>query len=338
LVLAVLTAFDAHAGIIQCLFALTGRKPPGQTKLEVLDPHENSQPVVTEGPLSGPIQSDIFRDKDNSNEEGAQSLTTDESSRYRRMEDGVPTRPLNPHDTRQFSITEASVKNLERTLPEAFQSPQDIQRDGTNSFVIAGYNPTERIQDVTTVNGKTFQQLTNAARGTHSTTGNPHQSEAGFITASQDVKSVMVADNVTVTEGFRMTHQQVAAPLLQGMKALESLNPEYTGPLRQFFPEVAARFIFNGQEYRIQALAPGGSNSYTQRKLNSGWGEPNTMGTIFNDSVYANYEFRITRSDGKHLVGTAITPHMIYRYGFYQGGAYRMDPKKIITFFGFNNQ
>jgi len=30
----------------------------------------------------------------------------------------------------------------------------------------------------------------------------------------------------------------------------------------------------------------------------------------------------------------ALTPHMVYRYGFYQGGKYRTDPKRIIEFFG----
>ena len=74
-------------------------------------------------------------------------------------------------------------------------------------------------------------------------------------------------------------------------------------------------------------------------KKRSGWGIMATQGSPFHDDIQANWIVTIRHATSKTKVLTidALTPHLMYRYGFYQGGFYRKSgPQDIAKFFGLN--
>ena len=265
--------------------------------------------------------------------EGAWGLAQSESAlRDRRESSKANFSGWQVFDSRNFTISDSHKPNYERTMPAPFVDPADHAVDGANAFVNSGINLTKTLSEISTINGVAIARLNELAKGTHHTTGNPHNSEAGFIHSNQDLRNILITDNVVVTEQHQLTHQVVASPLLHAMKALEVHGIAMS--FRMAPEKIAASFLFQGSEYFIELVAMGGSNGSTSNQVRSGWVPQDTQGSFFNDSIYANYEFVITRgSDGKRLTGDALTPHLIYRYGFYQGGGYRLPPNKIIEFF-----
>ena len=160
---------------------------------------------------------------------------------------------------------------------------------------------------------------------------------AGFLEEGQDLKQVLIADNSWVL-GRGLSHQQIAEPILRGMHALESANRAnkvdvlrgVLGKRGRFAKPVV--FKFGGKRYRIAASPTAGTMYFDGPR--SGWIRIGTQGSFFNDGLYSGYHYQITDlSKSRTISGDALTPHLIYRYGFYQGGKYRQEPKAIVVFF-----
>jgi hypothetical protein len=137
--------------------------------------------------------------------------------------------------------------------------------------------------------------------------------------------------------GLGTNHQKVAEPLLTAIETFETQNSKVQGPVP---------FMYNGKNYfiegrimgigRLRAVSQQGSQWDRQPKdqFKSGWVSDGIQGSFFNDDLFGNWEYRIRDAAGtKEILGDALTPHLIHRYGFYQSGKYRMDPEKIIAFF-----
>lgn len=153
------------------------------------------------------------------------------------------------------------------------------------------------------------------------------------------LQDLLIRDNKLVRETGN-THQELASPLLDGIK-------HYTHHLK-------TEFEHQGQKYKITSQMMGGAveqhfpASLSQPKENeirrdsrkeSGWTGFGVQGSPFNDELFSNRVYTFTKINSSGQLGDSftidgLTPHMIHRYGFYQGGDYRTDPKKIIDFFG----
>ena len=177
-----------------------------------------------------------------------------------------------------------------------------------------------------------------------------HSSE-GMLAADTHMRDVMMTDNDTVLDQG-LTHQAVADPLLAGMAAfhrdvpsadVSALEP-YKHSFALAFHGGHTSFEYRGRRYTIEGQRMQGfwSNSHSDARnpaingLHDGWrsGDTMTQGSIFDDELFASWVYTIRDVEtGAELRGDALTPHMIFRYGFYQGGAYRMSPQRIIDFF-----
>lgn len=168
----------------------------------------------------------------------------------------------------------------------------------------------------------------------------PRRSDVGWIKSEQSVKQILLDDNATVL-GLGLTHQTIASPMLVGMKAFQEEfakrenEPSFRKALNSFF---AVPFPYRGETYEISGESMASLMALVGLPPRSGWGvkvSADGKGSIFNDQIYANWHFKIRRMrDEKELQGDALTPHLIYRYGFYQGGRYRLEPRTIAQFFG----
>ena len=224
-----------------------------------------------------------------------------------------------------------------------------------SGFIIAGENSNETISNLNDLTGASMAQLDARADspgggedggGGHLLFAYVSQEEklawaplkvvparkAAFIRANQTVKSILLRDNEWVLS-HQLTHQKLIEPLLTAMEKLEKLNDaiEATG-LVVSFPVKSVQFEWNGKKYLIEGEPAAGALFYTGPK--SGWIHKGTQGSFFNDQLFANWHFTVTDLQTQQkLTGDALTPHLIYRYGFYQGGAYRLSPEKIAAFF-----
>lgn len=76
-------------------------------------------------------------------------------------------------------------------------------------------------------------------------------------------------------------------------------------------------------------LRPGG---YTA--LSGPVGHSELQGSPFNDEYFTNYVLAISKKGtDQKIVVDGLTPYLIYRYGFYQGGEFRVSPEDIARFF-----
>ncbi len=137
---------------------------------------------------------------------------------------------------------------------------------------------------------------------------NPGKSSgAGFLGEREKFEDVLAADHKHVTEDLKLTHQALAEPLLKMMAA------HYFG-----FPD---EFTYMGYRYK--------------------WSEVGWMGSQFspfNDGTSASHDITLTNLDsGATLTFSALVPHMIYRYGFYEGKgtSYRVEPDAILNLLPF---
>jgi len=75
------------------------------------------------------------------------------------------------------------------------------------------------------------------------------------------------------------------------------------------------------------------------RLTGSGWTGRGVQGSFFNDELFSNNVYVIEKvapapGEQKSFAIDGLTPHLIHRYGFYQGGEYRQGPDAIAKFFG----
>lgn len=228
-----------------------------------------------------------------------------------------------------------------------FHYQSDVEKDRATAFLVGGINSNEKLQKITTLTGADFAILTHRARPfqfankteavywTGLGKSIARQSKDGFIQGNEDLRQVLMRDNqLVLMQGTN--HQKVAEPLLTAISKFEADYSKTQG---------AVPFTYQGKNYfiegrimgigRLRAISQQGSQWARLPKdtFKSGWIGDGIQGSFFNDELFANWEFRIKDAQGKELLGDALTPHLIFRYGFYQTGKYRMDPNQIIAFF-----
>lgn len=231
--------------------------------------------------------------------------------------------------------------------PSAYRYRQDVDRDKENAFTVGGENSDEVIKKMTGISGVDLETLEKRARpvGGTSTFLSPvekhwegstqtylRKSGDGFIEKEQSLRDLLLTDNQTVRK-LGLTHQKIAEPLLAAMKEYESMGVGKAGREEK---NASFNFEFQGRKYHFESTQGGGVYVIggAEQLHKSGWEYSPLQGSFFNDHLFANYGFTITEvSTGAKLKGDALTPHLIHRYGFYQGGSYRMDPHKIADFF-----
>ncbi len=219
-----------------------------------------------------------------------------------------------------------------------------------NGFIVGGENSSQAISKMATLTGVNMDLLTQRALGAGATaspfadySNTPfagmeapyvRQSADGFIRDDQTLREVLVASNNLVLNELKTTHQQLASPILTGLKALEDSQGSIVD------------FEYNGNRYRIEASQMGGSYQLFSPKAAQNWrpmsgwkpegvsADKYTQGSFLNDNLYANYIWTIKNLDsGETLKGDALTPHLAYRYGFWQSGPYDLDPRSVNNFF-----
>lgn len=244
--------------------------------------------------------------------------------------------------------------NVYRLRPRPYQYLEDIEAAGSgeSAFVVAGVNSNELLAKMPTLTAVAMKDLTLRARPseTPDSSFSPFQtdpldlnlfagleaqiwlrrSSEGWLAESETLRERLIKDNTFVLSQH-LTHQMVAHPLL---KIVEQAESQTAGPL----------FIYiNQRPYRVDTTyMPGGGSVKVHylsplRRRSSGWRSTaidTASGSFFNDQLFYNWSFEITDLETQErLSGDALTPHLIYRYGFYQGGPYRIAPREIIRFF-----
>ncbi len=256
-------------------------------------------------------------------------------------------------------------------MPESFFYQQDVlsaKRTGKKPFLIAGINCDETIKNMATLTGVTMETLSLRARGSEKygsyvdVAKNPERPEwagvgqshlrvssEGFISreftyqpgketsekrlkAAEAFRTRLLLDNAEVRKRG-ITHQQIAEPILTGIRAHILHNRSI--------------FEYKGDKYEITVGDMGGSvdlysKSFSEdeiRKRQSGWTGRGVQGTFLNDELFSNNVYTFKKLNAKpgeksEFTIDGLTPQMIFRYGFYQGGPYRTEPSAIAEFFG----
>lgn len=239
--------------------------------------------------------------------------------------------------------------------PYVYQTDVLIAGGNRPVFVIAGVNSNEAIANIGSLTGVTLEVLTDRAlpnaeeyAGEWGRSDNDtelfqgldlvfhRRSGVGQIGRNETMREVLMRDNALVL-GQNLTHQRVAEPLLSMITDFESELQKATSTRIKPNSDLGVDMSFNlkGREYKVSSNSMGRFFFLQQgNDVHSGWIGSAVQGSIFNDLIFADWYFTITDvSTGKTLKGDALTPHLIYRYGFYQSGPYRMDPQAIIDFF-----
>ncbi len=164
-------------------------------------------------------------------------------------------------------------------------------------------------------------------------------SSDGFLNVGQNLRDVLLSDNETAND-LKLTHQQIAQPLLEAIEKYEqaSETPRQTASETPSVPFTFKDYTRTERHYVITGLPMG---HLVKSKMKSGWGVDGTQGSPFHDDLHANWILKIQRLStgdkplGPPLTIDALTPYLIYRYGFYQGGQFRASgPVEIAQFFG----
>ncbi|MBI4405689.1 MAG: hypothetical protein HY537_16140 [Deltaproteobacteria bacterium] len=254
--------------------------------------------------------------------------------------------------------------------PEPFYYQKDWEKDGKKTFLIAGVNCDSIINGAQSITGVSMKYLDERAhapelydpseKGVYPYISTPRNSikfparwkdswnvgfrasSDGFITKRQTLKDVLLEDNKQVQK-MGLNHQKLAEPILMAIEEL------YRMPGKRGRPE-SFSFYFGGQTYTVNVgpMLPGtwhdvepptGENerrryNYESNIPQTGWVGAGVQGSFFNDELFTDLVLTFTRnSDNKKLTIDGLTPHLIYRYGFYQGGQYRIAPLEIAQFF-----
>jgi len=135
-------------------------------------------------------------------------------------------------------------------------------------------------------------------------------STAGFLGKGERLLDVLAADNRYVVDERGLTHQELARPLLiLGAVAVKHAVRE------------AREITYHGRKFRVRAaLSPVFVRS------------PFQDGTRTNCTVTAE-----NLGTGKKLTYSLLVPHMIERYGFYEGKGtrYRLEPRAVLEVLDF---
>jgi hypothetical protein len=181
--------------------------------------------------------------------------------------------------------------------------PVPAKEDPKTGFVVGGKNATDLIGKLTEIAGRPVAELERSMRPGRLST-------AGFLGKKEGLLDVLAADNRTVVEDMRLTHQRLARPLrvLGAVAARDAAE----GP---------KEVTYQGRRFRLKATF------FT-----------NKAGSPFDDGTETDCEATVENLDtGKKLTYSLLVPEMIARYGFYEGEGtrFRVDPRKIVEVLDF---
>jgi hypothetical protein len=168
--------------------------------------------------------------------------------------------------------------------------------DAKTGFLVGGRNETGLIAKLTEINGQPVEDLQREMRpGVTST--------KGFLGADEKLLDILVEDNQYVVDQLGLTHQQLARHL------------HVLGELA--FRHQGKEILYHGRRYKLGGAMFRGS-----------------IDSPFEDGTRTNREASIENLDnGKRLKYSLLVPHMIERYGFYEGHGtpFRIDPRDILA-------
>jgi hypothetical protein len=190
------------------------------------------------------------------------------------------------------------------SLEELGIKPVLPQKDVKTGFVVGGKNATPLINGLKEINGRSIAELEQDMRpGAKSKVG----SQKGFLGTDERLLNVLAEDNKYVVEELGLTHQELAKHLhVMGVLA---------------FKEKGGAILYHGRRFKATGIASCGyqfSPFYDGTKTNS-------------QAVIQNLD------TGKEIAYSLLVPHMIERYGFYEGKGtpYRVEPRQVMEVFDF---
>ncbi len=177
------------------------------------------------------------------------------------------------------------------------------RRDPVTGFVVGGKNPTSLIRKLTEIAGRKIMDLEKDMRPGAA-------SMAGFLGKDERLLEVIAADNAYVVDQLGLTHQELARHLhvvgaIAGKHALK-------GP---------TEFAYHGRRYKVSAVFFLGYQD-----------------SPFKDGTKTDCDVTVHNlTNGKKLKYSLLVPHMVERYGFYEGKgtSFRVDPRAVLEVFDF---
>jgi hypothetical protein len=187
-----------------------------------------------------------------------------------------------------------------KTLGVEFVAPM---KDSATGFVVGGVNDSLVIAKAGSFNGRTIEDLERDMRPGGLST-------LGFLGKDERLIDILALDNRDVVETRKLTHQDLARPLhVVGAIALAHGLKE------------PVEFVYRGTRFKGTAQTFRG-----------------VVHSPFEDGTKTNAAVKIWNQDnGKTLSYSLLVPHLIERYGFYEGKGtpYRVEPGAILEAFEF---
>ncbi len=170
------------------------------------------------------------------------------------------------------------------------------KKQESSGFVIGGKNDTKIFRSIKELNGKSIAELEKEMRPGASST-------AGFLGAEESLLTILEEDNQFVVDERKVTHQEIA------------LHLHVLGALGQKYPE--QEFLYHGQRFKVKV------------NLSRGF-QDSPFGDGTKTNAYANVE---NVTNGNKISYSLLVPHMIERYGFYEGNGteYRLNPEYVLV-------
>jgi hypothetical protein len=176
-------------------------------------------------------------------------------------------------------------------------------KDKKTGFVVGGKNPTVLIQKLKEIAGRSIADLEKDMRPGGLST-------KGFLGKDERLLDVLEADNRYVVDKLGLTHQELARHL----HILGALAAKHAATKPQ-------DITYHGRKFRIRATSWRGFQD-----------------SPFQDGTKTNCDATIENLDTKKKLGySLLVPHLIERYGFYEGKGtpYRVEPKKALEVLDF---
>src|SRR5262245_45029782 len=179
--------------------------------------------------------------------------------------------------------------------------PVAAAQDPKTGFIVGGKNPTALVRSLTEIAGRTIADLEKDMRP-------GALSRKGFLGQDERLLDVLARDNVYVVEELGLTHQELARHLhLVGAIGVARYREDVKARRK---PE-AKEFRYHGRKFKVKAACYRGYQD-----------------SPFQDDTKTNCDATVWNLDnGKQLTYSLLLPHMIERYGFYegQGTPYRVE-------------
>jgi hypothetical protein len=178
-----------------------------------------------------------------------------------------------------------------------------VKEDSKTGFRVGGKNPTALVAKLSMIAGRPIADLEEAMRPGGLST-------AGFLGKEERLLDVLSADNRYVVDELKLTHQQLARPLL--VLGAVAGRDAVTEP---------KEVTYQGRKFKIKGSP---SRAFIQ--------------SPFEDGTRTNSEVLVENlANGKKVTFSLLVPLMIERYGFYEGKGtkYRVDPRVIVEVFDF---